>query len=246
MIPERGLKEALHGFTPMEQKFINEVAKKITKETQYPIDLVMGIALKKPINDSKLKYYNRNIVTFYINPIIYNDTSNLRYHPEMEVTTVWQDPTVIYSDDGRTMEFTVGVKKPLEDYTLELFGGFWEPLERPLKDKDSLIISSLSTAFEQNTYTEIEFLTSLGLKEAHQRYGFSIIISPIKYELTLYTLKGKKYEYEEDEGLHRRSIVYTLLIDAHTSSITSVTKFDPTFMPTPEVVPAEVYPRNIS
>ncbi len=235
----RRLKPAIVEFTDIEQKLIIKVAKKL-KNNGFPIDQLTRVHLKKRIINSK-DYYSYNEITFFINPGVYKQD---KFNWGIEnIGIEWEDPSIKRTSDGG-IEFEVGRKIKPKDLKMSLYR-----LQNSytygtlLKDHD-LILKKVNNILMASPLEEIKNFASKGILELVNNYLILLTANNENtdlYEMTIRRMDHDLIDSKYYNGLYKQ---YRLEINTNTSKVEILDKFDPTFFPTPSILPSKPFAKK--
>ncbi len=227
----RGLEPAIAEFTDLEQKLVRKVAEKL-KERGYPLQEVTRVHIKKEVLNIK-DFYSENDITFFINPVIQKQGGFVSGLESIGVG--WTDPSVIRTADGG-MEFEIPSRTKPEELIMDLYA-VSDFYLTPIIGKNK-IIQKIDNVFMINNLEEINYFVSKGLPELIKNYLIEIIEKEGEKNIYTVVLSRMNYDFVDLDYFHDLYKIYTLEVDLNTSKIKVLDSFDPTFFPSPAIMPS--------
>jgi len=229
---KQGLDAALEQYNSLEKSLIRRVAEKLAYNG-FPIEKITRVQLKKSI-DSDRAYYTNNEIIFIINPVIYKAG---KYMSNVEaITLTWQDPSVIYHDDG-SMEFEVGNHITAENLVLTLYGLKDVYADQVVLENQQVLLNKINTAFLSCECEDIKYITANGLIELSENHSIAIMESVAnsnEYEVSIGRIGHGVFD---DKHFNEVDSIYSIKVDLNKNSVVLLNKYYPSFFPTPAAMP---------
>jgi|GEM_PF-6320242 len=229
---EQGLEPAIEQYNSLEKNLIRRVAQRLAYNG-FPLEKLTRVHLQKSIN-SERAYYTRNKIIFIINPVVYQSAD---YMSTIEaITLTWQDPTVIYNDDG-SMEFEIGNHIATENLVLTLYGLADEYIDRVAIENQQVILNKINALFLSCECKEVKHITANGLVELAVNHAIDISKSADSvYEVGIARIGHGVFDNKHFNEIDTR---YSLKVDLDKNSVELLDKFYPSFFPTPIPMPRD-------